>query len=700
MLYTCREFPDDLLTRYPVLKRKRGSRSGKYKRDYLAVTCAFDIETTRLDRDHSVMYIWQFQIGFDVTIIGRNWHEFKIMTERLKKQMPAGIMLVVLVHNLAFEFQFLRGIYNFKPDEVFLTGPRRPLRIDMYGFIEMRCTYLHSNMSLDEYLKKMGVETQKISGFDYDKKRYPWTPLSPEELEYCIHDVKGLVEAYEKEMQHDGDDLITCPLTSTGYVRRDVKKVMYKHRWQLQDIFPTLDLYNALRTAFRGGDTHANRHYAGQIVKDVYGYDRSSSYPDVQLNRLFPVGPFHYRVKQRQTWEEMEKLINVRGRAVLVRLAFWNIRLRDRYEGFPYISYDKVQSCYNEHLDNGRILKADYLEMTVTDVDLKILLDQYIFDGRRVLDMWYAKYGPLPDDLKAVIIKYYEGKTGKKGLDREKAKAKLNAVYGMSAQNPVKGAITLENGVFKEDAASLEELLAEAKRHAYFVYQWGVWTTAWARYELWRGRKNVTDQGGRVVYQDTDSVKYVTWGHDIKWEALNATYQAASEASGATALDPDGNRHYMGVYELEKGYPADFATRGAKKYAVDHNGIIKATIAGVSKKLGGQELQNAGGLKAFLQKEFVFKDAGGVELRYNDYHYRVLLDKKKEQVRKNRECRFITEAEGKRLKVRDCVTINPSTYNLHDTEDYASLLTKTREEDPLFPLEAIQAYMFDTFGKK
>lgn len=688
MIYRCRQFPDDLLTRYPVLKRKSGRRSGKYKREYLGVTCAFDIETTRIDNDHSIMYIWQLQIGFDITIIGRNWHEFEITVQRLKKQVPDGVRLVWLIHNAAFEFQFLRGIYKFKPEEVFLTAARKPLRIDMYDFIEIRCSYLHSNMRLETYLEKMGVPTKKLTGFDYDKKRYPWTPLTDAELEYCIHDVKGLVEAYEREMQHDGDDLYTIPLTSTGYVRRDVKKVMYHYRYMIHDILPDVVIYSALREAFRGGDTHANRYYAGQIVPNVYSYDRSSSYPDVQLNHDFPVGPFHER--REKTWPELVRLITVRKRAVLARLSFWNIRLRDRSEGMPYISFDKARYVYGEKLDNGRILAADYLEITVTDIDLRIILDQYEFEGRRVNDLYYARYGRLPEGMLDVVRSYYRLKTELKGdpdqaLLYTKSKNKLNSVYGMSAQNPVKQRLLFVNGEYTEERQPIEKLLEEANKKAFFVYQWGVWTTAAARFELYRGRKNVTEQGGRIIYQDTDSVKYIA-AHPIDWEQINAGYRAASEAHGAYADDAKGRRHYMGVYEPDDGYPAAFATRGAKKYAVDHDGVIEATISGVSKRddggrvSGGMELQQAGGLEAFLQETFLFKEAGGVELRYNDKE------------------RYIIRAEGRRLKIRESVTLVPSTYTLHDTEEYADLLRTSRGSEPALTPEAVAAYMFDTFG--
>ena len=689
MIYTCREFPDNMLDAFPILPRRSGHRSGKNKRTYINCVAAFDIETTRISDDYSVMYIWQLQIGLSDTIIGRNWHEFKITLTRLKSQLPDGAMLVILVHNLAFEFQFLRGLFKFEPDDVFLTGPRRPLRVDLLGSFELRCSYLHSNMRLETYLEKMGVPDKKLS-YDYEKKRYPWTPLTPAELEYCIHDVKGLVEAYMVEMQHDGDDLYTVPLTSTGYVRRDVKRVMYRHRSMIREIVPDIEIYSMLREAFRGGDTHANRFYAGIVVPAVYSYDRSSSYPDVQLNRPFPVGPFRRRTEK--TWEELWRLINVRKRAILCRVAFWDIKLRDVREGFPYLTFDKSRRVYGERLDNGRILSAEYLEVTLTDIDLKIVVDQYDFKARRVLDLYYARYGPLPEDLRNVVKSYYKAKTELKGVPGQelmygKSKNKLNSVYGMSAQNPVKRSIRLVNGRYEEDDTPIEQLLEETNRRAFFAYQWGVFTTAWARFELYRGRKNVTDQGGVPVYQDTDSVKYIS-DRSIDWDRLNAGYIAASTESGAYADDPKGKRHYMGVYEPDKGYPAAFATRGAKKYAVDHDGVIEATISGVSKRddggrvSGGMELQAAGGLRAFLEPEFVFRDAGGIELRYND------------------EDRFMERIDGHRIKIRESVTIIPSTYTLHDTEEYADLLTEARGSIPILSLEAVREYMFDTFGKR
>ena len=82
-------------------------------------------------------------------------------------------------------------------------------------------------------------------------------------------------------------------MTSTGYVRRDLKKALEPKREYIQKLVPPLDTYLMLREAFRGGDTHASRFYAGKILPGpIRSVDRSSSYPDVQCNQRFPVSEF------------------------------------------------------------------------------------------------------------------------------------------------------------------------------------------------------------------------------------------------------------------------------------------------------------------------------------------------------------------------------------------------------------------------
>ena len=663
---------EDLRRLIPIQPRRRGNQGTKKKRYYKDIICAFDIETTRLDDKHSIMYIWQFQLGVNGdTIIGRSWKECMRWFRTLANSCNENEYYVIYVHNLSFEFQFLSGQYHFTNEEVFAVESRKILKCDMFNHLEFRCSYLHSNMSLKEYLAKMGVEDQKQENYDYDLLRYPWTPLTDTELKYCVNDVKGLVEALAVEMAHDNDNLYTIPLTSTGYVRRDVKAAMRRiSPFYVKDQLPDWETYTLLREAFRGGNTHANRYYAGKIIDNVKSADRSSSYPDTECNDIFPVGAF--RTVDDPTPEKLADLMGRRKKAILCRIALWNVELKDRFWGCPYLAIDKCRNIVGGAYDNGRILSADYLETTVTDIDLKIILEEYTAE-LDVLTLQYSKYGKLPKVLIEVIQYYYRRKTELKGVSGQeiyytKNKNKLNSVYGMSAQNPVKQSILYNDGSFDTDnSIDLNELLEQSNRRAFFPYQWGVWCTAWARYRLEEGIRLAHSDGADFIYCDTDSVKYIG---DIDWTAYNAERQRRSEETGSFADDPKGNRHYMGVYEYEGMYDK-FATRGAKKYAYVQNSSLHITIAGVNKDKGAKELEAAGGIEAFLQPEFTFY-AGETEAVYIDH------------------IRKFSWIDGHILRLAPCVTIRPSMKTLSDSAEYEELIKDA---------QAFREFIFDKYGK-
>lgn len=641
----------------PAAKRKRGNQSTKNRRKYKDIVCAFDIETTALhDIEQSIMYVWMLQIGLEhETIIGRTWDEFLLTLQAIAEQLEEDEWVVVYVHNLSYEFQFLRGIYDFKPEEVFAVDRRKVLKCDMFNHFEFRCSYLHTNMSLAEYTKKMGVFHVKQSGedFDYTKTRYPWTPLSEAELKYCTHDVLGLVEALTIEMEHDGDNLYTIPLTSTGYVRRDAKNAMRRASSNfVKEQLPNFHVYSMLREAFRGGDTHANRYYTGKILSDVKSADQSSAYPAAVCNCKFPVTEFFEAGEMSA--EEVAHIINVRKKAVVARIAFTSINLKNPYNGAPYLSRDKSRKIVNGLYDNGRILSADYLETTLTDLDMATVFEEYTFDDVRFLDVIYASYGKLPKPLIETTIEYYKAKTELKGVEGQevfymKSKNKLNSIYGMMAQDPIKQNITFQNGLFNVAQDNPEELLEESNKKKFLAYQWGVWVTAHVRRRL---RYGIQKAGIGFVYCDTDSVKYIG---EIDWSEYNEEKKNESLDSGSWAVDPKGEAHYMGVYE-DDGHYSKFATLGAKKYCYQfEDGKTHCTISGVNKKKGGAELDKHGGIEAF-KENFVFVEAGGTESVYND------------------DADITLSIGGHELHVTANVLIKDSTYTLGITEEYRRII--------------------------
>lgn len=658
------QFNIEWLKNIKTQARTVGNPGTKKKVKYKDIISAFDIETTRIKEiEQSVMYIWQWQFGTEYTVIGRTWEEFTSFCILLKTGLKDGEYLCTFVHNLSYEFQFLRGIYEFHKEDVFALESRKVLKAAMFGCIEFRCSYIHCNMGLDEYTHKMGAEHAKLSGqeFDYSKQRFSWTELTDQELQYTVNDVLGLVEAVTNEMQHDGDNIYSFPLTSTGYVRRDVKEAMRQmsHTFVSTQL-PDYKTYEMCREAFRGGNTHANRYYAGIVLHNVKSADRSSSYPDVLCNCQFPVSTFYHA--GGVTYDELINLINVRQKAVIMRVSITNVRLRDQYFGCPYLSRDKCRNIHEALYDNGRILKADYIETTITDIDFRIILSEYDFDDFVPFDVCHARYGNLPKPLIETIIKYYVAKTELKNVEGQelyymKSKNKLNSIYGMMAQDPVKQTIDFINNDFVKHSDNPEELLKTSNKKAFLCYQWGVWTTAWARYRL---EEAIRLSGDRFVYSDTDSDKYLG---EIDWSAYNAERIKDSMKNGAYATDPHGIVHYMGVYEVEtekipnQSY-YEFSTLGAKKYCYRETPTseLHITIAGVTKKAGGKELEKAGGIEAFAPG-FIFTEAGGIEAVYND-------DPEIKQYM----------VDGHDIEITSNVVLRDSTYTLGITAEYERLL--------------------------
>lgn len=662
MIYSVKDFNEYWFKNIPIQKRHVGNPSSKAKKQYKDIITAFDIETTRLqDIEQSIMYIWQWQFGHDVTVVGRTWEEFLQLCDIIKKTLKDKQMLVVYVHNLSYEFQFLRGIYHFTEEEVFAMSNRKILKCEMFKHFEFRCSYLQTGMSLSEFTKKMGAAHSKLSGeeFDYSIIRYSWTELTDKELDYCTYDVIGLVEALEIEMKHDGDNLYSIPMTATGYVRRDAKRAMRRlSPSYIQRQLPDIHTYKMLEEAFRGGNTHASRFHSGYITENVYSCDRSSSYPEVLLNHKFPIDRW-YEVGAC-SFDEIMDIIYRRRKAVIMRCRFWNLSLNNDLWPVPYLSRDKCRGIAVGDFDNGRIISAAYLETTVTDIDFKILIEEYKFTDFEAYDVSFSRYGYLPPTFTELVKLYYNRKTCLKNVEGEelnyfRSKQKLNSLYGFCAQKPVKQDIKYIAEEFVEVMQDPEELLNKANKKAFVNYAWGVWCTAWARWELERGIKIVEEANeGSFVYCDTDSVKYTGIAD---FSEYNNEKVALSSDKGGCATDPSGEVHYMGVYENETPVPYKaFTTLGAKKYAYEDAKGLHITVSGVIKSKGGKELAAKGGIEAF-KPSFIFTEAGGTEAVYND----------------DPEIKEI-EIDGHIQKITSNVVLRESTYTLGITDEYEKLL--------------------------
>lgn len=684
--YNIQDFP------YENLNTKALTCKHKKKPKYLVYTFAtFDIETTTIASDtetpYGYMYHWQMDVGGYV-VTGRRWEEWvKFMLKLVEIfKTDETRYFIVYIQNEAFEFQFIRDFLNahFGGFHVFASQRRKPIYVTTGNGIQFRCSYKLTNMSLEKAVQnELGVVHCKASGdLDYRVIRTADTPLDDTEFGYCVSDVVSLYELIERRFINERDNLESIPLTSTGYVRRDCRNSCrkdpdYREEFLKQEM--TESVYTLLMEAGRGGNTHANRFMSGRVWHNVDSFDVASSYPAQMFLRKFPVSKF-------TPYGEIESMTELDGLlseyACLFRVIFTGMEVRDNI-GMPYIAISKA-TAHSKHvtLDNGRVLSVinredrendrGYISLTLTDVDFQIIKEQYTWDEMSISDFHIATYGYLPDALLSQVMAYFRAKTELKGKIKEaeekgdeeeaanlaylyaKSKNRLNGIFGMCYTNPVHNVISInEDGEWIEDAPEIADALKKywKSRNSFLVYAWGVWITAWARRHL-EDLFNALGQD-KVIYGDTDSGKAVEV--DIsKIDALNAKVMELADKRGAYC-DYNGTRYYMGVYEHENKIPiAKFKTLGAKKYVYEDEKGLHVTISGVSKKLGAKEL---GSIDNFVPG-FIFKDAGGLTLYYNDAEQGI---------------HQIT-VDGCTMTTASNIGMVDSTYEIGITREYAELI--------------------------
>lgn len=674
-VYQYNEIPyTDIMIAAPESKKRKGA-------SYLEIPCAFDIETTNIYRrtpdgildtktmtPYAFMYHWQFCIGYRV-VFGRTWEEFRKLLKAIEKNMNLSnkLRLVIYVHNLSFEMQFMRKFLNVT--ESFCKADRNPLKIVHNDCIEFRCSAALSNMKLSKFCEAEGARFYKLQDtFNYRKIRTPETRLTPEEESYCYNDVRGLSECILSLMRFD--TLATIPMTNTGYVRRESRNSMRKNKKNrriFKDSALSADEYRAFRMAFRGGDTHASARYADQVLYNVTSYDINSSYPACMMIDQFPITkfiPISLNTLRRTRSEEPGKF------CYLIHAFFRDIKLKAAHD-IPYIPLGKSKHYTSDRvLDNGRIRSASELTIWLTDIDMDIIDQEYNYSSIEIDQCYMAFAGSLPAEYKEVIMEYYRQKTQLKGLEDEeslymygKSKNKVNSLYGMMAMRIDQKTITYdgksESGyhIPKDDETPLEEMLETyyKKRNNFLPYQWGVWVTAHARRRLHQMMNII---GRDLVYIDTDSVKFLHYErHKDQIDAMNRELKDQALQIGAYCTDREGKDHFLGVFSHDGSYDV-FKTLGAKKYVTVSAGKCHSTIAGVSKAAGQKHFEKYG-IDSFRPGE-VIQESGHLIAFYNDDDIHTIT------------------IQGVEIETASNVALIDDTYTIGITDDYDDLIHELR----------------------
>lgn len=587
--------------------------------EYFNIPASFDIETSSFiaSKDENgepvkaaTMYIWQ--LGLNGTVIyGRTWDEFDNVINELVDylELSSKRHLLIYVHNLGYEFQFIRK--RFEWDKVFAIKQRRPVYA-ICGGIEFRCSLFLSNYSLEyigkNLLHKYPVE-KLVGNLDYSKIRHSKTPLTDEELAYCINDVKVVMSYIQEKIEMDGD-ITRIPLTNTGYVRNycrkecfyegipeDDKEARKRVQMNYKAIMKSLQIqseeeYEQMHRAFMGGFTHASALYSGRVMYDVGSADLTSSYPYTIVCEYFPMTKGEYIGSV-----EDNKLFNyyLSNFCCLFDIEFTNLEPIQEYEN-P-ISYSR---CFIEGdyiVNNGRLVSADKCTTTITELDYDTISKFYRWDFVKIMNMRVYHRGYLPKALILAVLSLYEDKTTLKGVSGKEveylvSKNMINAAFGMMVTAVVRDEFEYADEWFKK-AADVDSQLAGYNNNfnRFLFYGWGVWVTAHARHNLFSA---IYEFGTDYVYSDTDSIKGINFEQHMEYfkkyndnvfeKLLDMCNHYNIPFNKCRPKTKNGEEKLIGVWDMEKPY-VRFKTVGAKRYIYEYeDGELSLTVSGLNKK--------------------------------------------------------------------------------------------------------------------
>jgi len=589
------------------------SRSRRERHHHTPYVAAFDTETSKITHDGqqiAFMYVWQMAVENEA-FYGRTWTEFKQCLQKMKNEMHLAIdyKLIVYVHNLKYDFGFYKKEVNLDGNDFVARSRRTVLKHIMDDCFEVRDSAVYTEEPLEHMGEEIGIS--KMKGYDYSKIRHALTPLTPEELEYCEHDVLILTKYFRLEAEKLNCSIYKLALTATQKIKRGINEEfsresrMYQNMImsrQLKDNEHDNKILNLLKHAFFGAFNYSSQLIRGIVQDNVAGVDISACYGAQCLLHPYPIGKFK-PIELPESTEDLKTNKRYYGKAMLITFAAKDVKAKYSDVGFLPISihnyWQRSVSAAN-NVASKRVLTASRIEMTLTDVDFRLFLEFYEYSAIKFVSIMASEYGDMPP----YMIRSIE-KTHRKKLEIQKrnnelkkirplklseqleyihAKTGVSRIYGILVQDPIRDLYTWDPEIndIKKDG--------EQKNKSQFqpvLYQWGVWVVAWARYEILRlllrfsgTGKNFNDL--KTLYSDTDSLYFKFAESDIEIvKSYNDMINAKiSHVAKKYRLSPEA---LTGIGTLKITYYKQFKTTGIKQYCYIQDDVFDYRCAGLTR---------------------------------------------------------------------------------------------------------------------
>lgn len=616
------------------------SQEGKvYSINDIFELCNYDVpkieECFQTFKAGALPYIWQCSIN-DWVLYGRELPEFNNILKYIKEKTD-GAETHVWIHNISWEYQFMREIMQF--DDKFFTEARKPLNLKQDGLV-FRCSYRLTNLSLAKWGEQIGVD-KAVGDLDYHALYTPHSKLDEKSLNYCEQDLRVMIAGirnYKKEYKHIRD----IPFTQTGIPRRDIKNLGRKAKGFTRKVAKmqpkTAEDWKVYHFAYAGGLTLCNPDHCGILLQchtpGEIGYinvssdpdnpiaqrsiDRKSAYPAAMLEK-YPCTEF-FKTSSAPDWED--------GNHHLCLLEFKN--LRAKYDVTPWSASKRIMiqgAKYNPDglaKNNGKIIRCDRYAGYFLETDYKLLDMYYTWDECIVHSHRVALSDYMDKHVVEYMLKRYEAKTLRK-TDPDPTiynleKQKLNSIYGMCGTALIHDDIIEEGWEFHTRRKSDDEIIADLKKLQDYDYNnvlpyiWGCYVTSHQRLALMTTLARIgntpKDALDKLSYTDTDSGKGSYTDDDmlivnqINQEIIDWTEKRLKDQGINPELarpkDKKGRPQHLGTWENDANYYEILYLR-AKAYAYrqSKNDITHITLAGVP-KAAGTVLQSPADLKEGL----------------------------------------------------------------------------------------------------
>lgn len=684
-------------------QRKSEHKNRKY---FASLPMGFDCETTKVNEDTTFCYLWQFSLC-DIVIVSDNMHELSQLLDIIetvfipqKKEESDEYIFTIFDMNLNYEFMFFKH-YLTITDSFFKerTAPMYFVAQEHFRFLE--CISWGGSL---QGLAKTYTNLVKLKGdLDFSIYRESYKDFTKdEEWHYICFDVLILSQFATWYYENYLYKYKFCPLSLQNFIRKqfELNGLQANKNADALQIEDRTFYDEIMAYLYRGGYVHANANYSLNTLEfnpldfntiHLLSFDKTSSYPWSMYSHKFPCSKM---IEYNFNEDDIKDYINVyrigeeynHEHGFIIKATFYNIetkKINGEYTN-NIESKSKILDYENAKFDNGRLYKADFITVWLTELDYLLYTRYYNYELCDVEKCYCFRLGWLPRYILDVMINPYKNKyyLKCKGLPYMIEKVNCNSIYGVFCTKAPNNELIWNDDlkVFEEGTKSKQDLynsfikMNSQYSHNYITPFYGIYTSAWSRYDLLDTCYELSINNCPCLYEDTDSLKTLDYQGNARKiiDRRNAIIRKAIEQrtkdlnEDIEVFAPSKDGDVIGCWDEEYSEGITrFKSLGCKRYLVEYYETNKDTKQ--KEKVIKMACSGLDGKAFFDYCKKQNKDA------FELFNNGLCVPGCRKTHKYINDERIITSRTGAPIYIPSNVTLNDSDFTMEVKDDYISM---------------------------